>query len=97
MKLVLVLVVIVVVGVCLGWFHFSSSNDASQSNVGVSVNKDKIEADKDKVVDKMQTCDTRREARPRLRRRKLRQRPTMHRIERLRMAASADATRSAGP
>lgn len=59
MKLILLLVVILVVAGCLGWLHFSSSNDAGKPNVTVSVDKDKIEADKDKVVDKVQGLEHR--------------------------------------
>jgi uncharacterized protein YxeA len=59
MKTVLiVLALIVVVGVglgfYLGWFNFSSRNDTGKPNVTLSVDKDKVEADKDKVVDKVQ-------------------------------------------
>jgi beta-lactam-binding protein with PASTA domain len=57
MRLVILLVVIVVVGVFLGWFHFSSSNDTGTPNVTFSVDKEKIEADKNKVVDKVQNLE----------------------------------------
>ena len=57
MKLVILLVVIVVVGVYLGWLHFSSSNDTGKPNVTLSVDKDKIEADKNKMVDRMQDLE----------------------------------------
>jgi predicted negative regulator of RcsB-dependent stress response len=56
-KLVLLIVVLVGVGVCLGWFHFSSSNDTGKPNVTFSVDKNKIEADKNKVVDKIQDME----------------------------------------
>jgi hypothetical protein len=59
MKVVLLLVVLAVIGVCLGWFHFSSSHDADKPNVTFSVDKDKIEADKNKVVDKIQRLESR--------------------------------------
>jgi uncharacterized protein YxeA len=57
MKVVLLLIVIVVIGVFLGWFHFSSSHDTGKPNVTFSVDKDKIEADKNKVVDKVQDLE----------------------------------------
>ena len=59
MKLVLLLAVIVIVAVWLGWLHFSSTNDAGKPNVSVSVDKDKIEADKNRVVDKVQDLEHR--------------------------------------
>lgn len=57
MKLVLILVVIVVVGVFLGWIHFSSSSDTGKPNVTVTVDSNKIEADKNKMVDKVQDME----------------------------------------
>ena len=59
MKTVLIVLVLIVVvggglGLYLGWFNFSSRDDAGKSSVTLSVDKDKIEADKDKVVDKVQ-------------------------------------------
>ncbi|MFH2002032.1 MAG: hypothetical protein ABIK28_20325 [Planctomycetota bacterium] len=55
--LVLVVVVGVILGFYLGWFNFSSSNDQGKPNVTLTVDQDKIEADKDKVVDKVKDLE----------------------------------------
>lgn len=49
----LLAVVGVILGFYLGWFNFSSKNGAGKTDVTLSVDKDKIEADKDKLVDKI--------------------------------------------
>lgn len=52
--LLVAVVIVGVVGFYLGWFSFSMSDDDRKPNITLSVDKDKIEADKDKVVDKVQ-------------------------------------------
>lgn len=54
MVLVLIVVAGAGLGYYLGWFNFSSHNDKGESNITLSVDKDKIEADKDKVANKIE-------------------------------------------
>jgi beta-lactam-binding protein with PASTA domain len=51
--LVLIVVVVAGVGFYLGWFRLSSRSDDSKPNISLTVDKEKIEADKDKLVEKL--------------------------------------------
>ena len=55
--LLIVLEVIIAVGVVVGfsrgWFGLSSGSDEGKTNITLTVDEDKIDADKDKVADKV--------------------------------------------
>ena len=51
--LVLIVVVVACVGFYLGWFKLSSSSDEPRPNFSVTVDQEKIEADKDKLMEKL--------------------------------------------
>ncbi len=51
----LIVIVTVCVGLYRGWFSVSSQDTDGKSNVTLTVDKEKIEADKNKLTDKLKT------------------------------------------